>query len=533
MAQLDKWAIYDTKVKGKPLWEPHRGQLVVAENTCRHKVLCAGRRFGKDNIGANDKILPEIFFTKPIANQLLMDGKRRIFWLVGPSYSESEKCFRIVWDLCKRLEIPMDKGSYNNSETGSMQISLFDGAFQCIAKSAQMPERLVGEGLSGAILCEAAKLKESIWVKYIRPTLADFNGWSFHASTPESYNWFYDLWRLAQDPNNTQWASWRMPAWINHNVYKTPTLEEDVTKLLDLQRNSYESVYKLVKKYDLTIDIEILDSLNELTPEAFKQEIGAEFTAMVGRVFGEFDEEIHVTDLTYNPAWQTVAAVDYGFNNPNVWLLIQIGPWGEVNVLDEIYESGLDPEDFAYEIKRRGLNPPHLRTMYADPADPLSTKILEKKLHVRSAGGTGGELIHRINHIRKALRAPRIVTPDDFSGIEEGTKRPQLLFDRKCKNTILDMLNYRYPEKRKDGQYTSGYENPLKKNDHGPEALGRFFAGIFGTYGKPSASARIHKVHFSLRDDQSNYNYSDAELRTMAKAERYTRLAHGESRREL
>ena len=97
--------------------------------------------------------------------------------------------------------------------------------------------------------------------------------------------------------------------------------------------------------------------MNDLTPEAFLQEIAADFTEFVGRVFREFDEETHVTDLEYHPGWQTVAAVDYGFTNPNVWLLIQIGPWGEVNVLDEIYKEGLDPTEFAYLIKERQLNP--------------------------------------------------------------------------------------------------------------------------------------------------------------------------------
>ena len=80
-----------------------------------------------------------------------------------------------------------------------MRISLWDGTFIVAAKSAQYPERLVGEGLNGVILSEEAKLKDKIWPKYIRPTLADYNGWSFHSSTPEGKNWFYDLWQTGQD----------------------------------------------------------------------------------------------------------------------------------------------------------------------------------------------------------------------------------------------------------------------------------------------------------------------------------------------
>lgn len=531
MAVLDKWKLYD---HSRIAWQPHAGQLVVAENHSRHKVVCAGRRWGKDNLSGTDKLLPEVFYTKPLANQLLLDGKKRIFWIVGPSYAESEKTFRVIWYLCRKLEIPLDKGSFNSPETGLMQIRLWGGALEIIAKSAQVPERLVGEGLSGVVMCEAAKMKEHIWPKFIRPMLADFNGWSLHASTPEGKNWFYDLWRFGQDPNNTDWASWRMPAWVNHFVYRTPTNDEDVATLLELQRNHYDSVFKLVKLHNLTIDREILNSIAELTPEAFLQEIAADFTEFVGRVFKEFDEEVHVTDLSYNPGWQTVAAVDYGFNNPNVWLLIQIGPWGEINVLDEIYESGLDPEDFANEIRWRGLNPPNLRVFYPDPADPLSTKILEKKLQIRAAGGTGGELIHRINHIRKGLREPRIVTPDDFTAnLPEGQKRPRLLFDRKCKHTIEDMLNYRYPEKRKDDTYTSNFENPLKKDDHGPEALGRMFAGLLGSYGKPASGARVHQATFSRKAAGNEYfDYADPNRYNYTKSEEFRRPAMHERKRE-
>jgi hypothetical protein len=523
--QLDKWAIFDHP---RVNWQPHQGQLKVAESPARHKVLSAGRRFGKSFGGATDKLLPEVFYTKPIANQLLIDGKKRVFWIVGPNYSDSEKEFRVIWNWCRKLEIPLDKGSYNSPETGQMRISLWDNAMEIVAKSAQNPERLVGEGLSGVILSEAAKLKESIWYKYIRPTLADFNGWSYFSSTPEGKNWFYRLWQQAQDPYNLEWQSWRMPAWVNHHVYKTPTKESDVMWMINEQRRTGESVHKIAKRVELQVDSEILASINELTPEAFLQEIAADFTEFVGRVFKEFDEERHVTDLTFNPAWQTVAAVDYGYHNPNVWLLIQIGPWGEINVLDEIYEEGLDPEDFADEIRWRRLNPANLHYFYPDPADPGASRILEKKLGIKAIGGTGGELTSRINHIRKALREPRIVTSDDLD-LQAHSKRPRLLFDRRCKRTIEDMLNYRYPEKKEERETsTDRYEKPMKKDDHGPEALGRFFAGMFGQFGKANG-VTVHEASFSSADDSDTEDVLPSEY---WKDLSYLRPAAHERRRE-
>lgn len=499
---LDKWALFDHPAIA---WKPNPGQAKVAQSSARHKVLAGGRRLGKDYYGATDKLLPEVFFTKPMASTLLSQGKKRIFWIVGPSYQEAEKTFRVIWNWCKLLQIPMEKGSFNSPETGLMQIRLWGGAMEIIAKSAQVPERLVGEGLSGVVMCEAAKMRNIIWPKYIQPTLADFKGWSYFGSTPEGKNWFYELWRHAQDPFNLEWESWRMPSWINYHVYTEPTLERDVKRCMELMRQSNLSAHRIAAEHTFVIDPEILQRINDLPPELFLQEIAADFTEFVGRVFKEFDEEVHVTDLKYNPAWETYAAVDFGFNNPNVWLLIQVGKWGEINVLDEIYQSGLDPEDFADEVRYRGLNPDNLRYIYTDPADPGATKILEKKLQVQSRGGTGGELNNRLNWIRKFLRDPRYVVEEpgfEYSpnGLEVGNARPRLLFDRKCKHTIEDMLAYRYPdtsEAKEPG--ADRFDKPLKDKDHGPEALGRFCAGHFGQFGKEQG-VRIHQATFSRTD---------------------------------
>lgn len=447
------------------------------------------------------KIVPEIFYTKPLSSTLLEKGQRREFWIVGPEYSDSEKEFRVIWNIVKKLEMPMEKGSYNNLESGDMQIVLWDGTFVVAAKSARYPDRLVGEGLSGVILAEAAKLKRNLWTKHIRPALSDFNGWSFHSSTPEGKNWFYELFTRAIDPENTEWSGWKMPAWRNPYVYRQPTLDEHVAKLLELQRTSYESVFKLKRDHNLQIDSEIMDEINDLTPEAFKQEIGADFTEYVGRVFNEFDEDIHVSSLNYNPAWQSFGAVDYGYTNPSVWLLVQIGPWGEINVLNEVYEEGLAPTDFADLILYRNLRPSNMTCFYADPADPGASRILESKLQIRSKPHTGGELQVRLRQIRKALRETRNVIPEYWMPDEPipGSNRPRLMFDRKCKRTIQDFLNYRYPELKTEVSEVT--EKPMKKDDHGPEALGRLFAGLWGAEDKPKGAV-VHQATFKREGKQ-------------------------------
>lgn len=467
-------------------WEPHQGQLQVINSSARNKVVAAGRRFGKSEIGGR-KLVQEALNTRLMKSTLDDLGKRREYWIVGPSYTDSEKEFRILWNSLEMLGLKdyFDRpGSYNNPTMGDMHLSLWDGRFQVHAKSEKHPDSLVGEGLSGVVLAEAAKLKERTWNKNIRPTLADFGGWSLMTSTPEGKNWFYEMWRRGQDGLRPDWNSWRMPSWVNPHVYPLGASDEAISKLRGILE-SRSNVADLDLFTQLGIDPEIGEMVADLTEESFNQEIAALFTEFVGRVFKEFDEELHVGDFTYNPGWATYGAVDYGFRNPNVWLLVQIDPHGEqIRVLDEVYESGLTPEEFARLIQQKGLCPAGTLSFFPDPASPADTRVLESMLKVKARGGTGGEIKHRVDAIRSALKDRNThLAPGDPD------RSPSLHFDRRCVKTINDMLNYRYPEKRTTADKAHP-ENPMKVDDHGPEALGRLFAGLFKETKKRRSRAR-------------------------------------------
>src|ERR1700759_3025872 len=141
---MNKWAILDstyTDSRGEPrkVFDPHAGQLEFMEDPTRFQTITAGRRLGKSR-GIGHEFLPEAAITRKMATWLKDEGKRREFWSVGPNYSDSEKPFRVFWDICKKLEIPMDKpGSYYSLEGGDMTVSLWDGAFLYSAKSAAVP----------------------------------------------------------------------------------------------------------------------------------------------------------------------------------------------------------------------------------------------------------------------------------------------------------------------------------------------------------------------------------------------------------
>jgi hypothetical protein len=518
---INPWALYEHP---RIDWYPHDSQVEVLDSYARHRVWCAGRRTGKSDLGGH-VLLPHALATKAVADDWLKKGKRREYWIVGDEYVTAEKEFRVIWNIIKSLGIKMDTGSHYSAD-GKKQcvLSLWGGAFYLATQSAKYPENLVGEALHGVLMVEAAKSKPSTWQKFIRPMLNDYTGWSLHTSTPEGKNHFYDKFNRGQDPYDTEWASWRMPAYRNPFVY-TETgrrLKENLRDFSVIPQHEWTrddhikfmlqqmedrpgvTANRLAREYNLQIDREILDVADDQSLELFKQETMADFTEFVGQVFKEYDEEYHVGDLHFDPDWQTYAAADYGFTNPNVWLLIQVGPWSEINVLGEIYQPGLTADSFADEIIRRRtrdgipFNPPGLRVFYPDPADPMSSKTLSDRLKITAAGGTGGELNTRINIIRQWLKQGRI----DYgaTGLNDENAnvwRPRLMIDRSCTMLRSDMLAYRYPERKEDAETSRDrFELPLKKDDHGPEALGRFAVGKFGPGSLTvSAGTRVRKAN--------------------------------------
>jgi hypothetical protein len=404
--------------------------------------------------------------------------RRREFWIVGPNYTDAEKEFRVHYNDLVRLGAPFDKpGTYNNPHDGDMQISLYDGKFIVMAKSAQYPERLVGEGLNGVIMAEAAKQRERTWTKFIRPMLADYGGWSLHTSTPEGRNWFYESWVRGQSIEHEDWESWRMPSWRNPYVYPAGATQKSIDLVRKMLDHKVPVTDQVLLKYG--VDLEIGALLRDLTQETFNQEIAALFTEFAGRVFKDFDEDVHVADLVYDPSLPMYAASDYGFTNPFVWLVVQVDPDGVVYVLDEMYEQGLTIDEIGREIQSRGLAPQSMRIFYPDPASPGDTKALEKMLKIRGARHTGGDLDTRLRLIRAALKVRHPELPD-----EHPLRKPKLLINRKCTNTIREFNEYRYPKSVSEAAEaeklkTNVPEKPMKKDDHTPEALGRLFAGMF------------------------------------------------------
>jgi hypothetical protein len=121
--------------------------------------------------------------------------------------------------------------------------------------------------------------------------------------------------------------------------------------------------------------------------------------------------------------------------------------------------------------------------LYPDPAEPDDTRTMQRYLRIQANKNTGGEIKHRLSMIRRALKIKNFHLPEG-----DAERRPTLMIDRThCQKLIWEMREgYKWPEHKSEQRSDS--ENPLDKDNHGVEALGRFFRGHYGLNGGKGGS---------------------------------------------
>ena len=435
-------------------YEPHQGQQVIHNDLHRHQVVVNGRRWGKTLLGGK-----RVETTAFVKNFL---GQSQRGWIVGPQFSDCEKEFRVVYDTFKALDIDMVSNKFiNNADNGNMHIQTKWG-WDLECRSAHHPETLTGEGLDFALMVEAGKHKRKTWSEYVRPALSDKRGWSLHTGVPEGAtetSLLYALYQRGQDTTKPAWQSWQMPSWTNTVVFPGGRR-----------------------------DPEILDAEDDLTAEEFARQYGAQFVEKVGRVMKEWDDDWHIRDIQYHREWPLYLAIDYGYTNPFVVLFIQVDPFDNVYVIKEERRTFMDTLEVANDLQQRYPQLIEKATaLYPDPAEPDDTQTLQKVWKTQARQNTGGTIKSRLELIRNALKLQNDYLPDDHPD-----KRATLQVDRSCKELIWEMREgYRWPEHRSEVKNEN--ENPMDKNNHGPEALGRFFKGYFGIKNERRRS-RQHKA---------------------------------------
>lgn len=238
----------------------HDGQLEVANDTHRFRVICAGRRWGKSVLS---QLVVLQWATTNVGN----------FWIVSPTYRAGKM---IHWRGLQQI-IPRQWIQKKNEV--ELSITLKNGSIIEL-KGAENPDALRGVKLRGLVIDEIASIRnwDWLWSEVLRPTLTDYQAPTLFISTPKGFNHFYDLYQQEQN-HGVDYKSWRFTSYDNPYIPKG----------------------------------EIDNAKKELTEDTFAQEYEADFRKHTGLAHKEWDRNINfIEEFDVPTEWQRARGFDFG-----------------------------------------------------------------------------------------------------------------------------------------------------------------------------------------------------------------------------
>lgn len=460
----------------------HAGQHQFHTSTARFRTSVWGRRAGK-TLSGGIEISPRLL-------SVHSDGYPHIIWIVCPNYDLGEREYRVAQHIKNHLGIPTTFDYYTKGPGGKMAFSTEWGC-EVWVKSAENPDKsLLGEGLSFAIMAEGSRIPRSTWEQYIEPALADRNGQAVFTSTPQGHNFLKTLHDRGQSPDYPDWASFQFPSWINEYrfpgglrfVLTAPAPNHPglvVGDEVPWQRVAAAPDMKVVPTEDS--NEKLVNSWKTLTRHFFWQEYGAQFRTRAGLIYPDFDPGYHVKPLEFlkGPDVRNYRTIDYGTTNPFVCLDIQVDEYGNVRVWREWRRTGHSTLDNARWVKTPAQLGYALHGVVGDPYEPDGRLTTENEWEfpvqfVALGVKNGIELVER-----------RLRLHETNDGM-----RPRLFIDPQCTGLIAEMQAYRWKETMDEEALTdtefieqqdrNPREDPMKANDHAPDALRNFLAWYEG-----------------------------------------------------
>ena len=299
------------------LYRPHDGQKIIHKSNARHRIIAAGRRFGKTQLAANEMV------------KFVWENPKEIGWWVAPTYAQS----KIGFDLIRR---------YFNKiiakvRTQDKEIEFKYGGGLIRFRSADEPDNLRGYGMKFLVVDEARYISDEAWYEVLRPALADKQGRLLAISTPKGkHNWFY---KVFQAPSK-DYQGFQMPTHLN------PYVPDDELK-----------------------------ELEETLPErVYRQEILAEFIDDAGGVFRGVANILQEYDLPVAPQGRVYMGVDLA-RYEDFTVIIAVDETGKIVFFDRFNQLKWDFQKERIIAAAKMMNPVRIVMDSTGIGDPIVEEL--------------------------------------------------------------------------------------------------------------------------------------------------------------
>lgn len=312
----------------------------------KRAVLVWHRRAGKDLL---------------LLNATIVKAFERVgtYWHIFPTAKQGRK---ILWDGVTKDGRPFlahwPRKLVINRNEAEMKLKLSNGSVWQIVGSDNFQEALIGGNPIGIVFSEYALQNPSCW-NYLRPILAENEGWAAFCYTPRGKNHGWDLFKMASE--NPAWFCQRLTA------YETKAISE------------------------AAIEQERRDGMPD---ELVRQEFGCDFTAAnVGSYYGKLleiaEKQGRFVKRLYDPQLAAEVWWDLGMNDMmSLWFVQRLGR--EIRAIDYYEANGLGLEHFVGVIKDKG---------YA-----ISRHVVPHDIKVREMGAKGRTRLETLKALTGSAR---------------------------------------------------------------------------------------------------------------------------------
>lgn len=344
---LIMWPIFD--ILG---YEPHDPQIDCHLSEARFKMEIAGTRGGKSYCAAMEAVV------------VLCAGATRT-WIVGPTYSLTEKEFRYVYEVMTSDELagvlgqsPIENAVYNESQGNMMIRTKWGATILCI--SLERSGGAFGEEVDHIVMSEAAQIRQPrrLYQRIIRGRITTRLGTVTIPTTPagntseyDPDGWLFEMYERGYDPAWKEYFTREWPSWAN------PFFPED--------------------PYELK---------RELDPRIFAEQYEGKFVTFTGSIYLNYSDLVNYIQSFMPPKhWYRYEGIDPGFSGEFAWIGGVMSEQGNLYLTSEYEDVETSYEERVRNIKNKRCEEygiPHgmwdvfakkndIRTVtYIDPEDP-------------------------------------------------------------------------------------------------------------------------------------------------------------------
>ena len=415
------------KIKLPNNWNPRADQVKLFNSIKPggRSIEIAHRRWGKDDIALH----------ATACQAMQRPGN---YWHFLPEYSQARKA---IWDAInprtglRRIDEAFPKEIREGVRSQEMSIKLKNGSqWQLIGSDNY--NSLVGSPPIGVIFSEYAIADPRAW-NYIRPIIAENNGYAAFISTPRGKNHLYNLYNFALADND--WFA-EITTVKDSGVFTPQQLEQERLELIsELGPEEGEAFFR--QEYYCSIE-------------------GAICGSYYGAILDLAEQDGRICNVPYDPALPVITAWDLGIGDATGIWFIQDNKT-ELRVIDYYETSG---EGFGYYAKYLNSKP----YVYGEHIMPHDIRVREL-----GTGKSRYETAQALG-IKPLTICPSLPVDDGINAVRSILSR--CYFDKKKTQQGMDALrsyHKEYDDKRKE------YKNKPYHDwtSHGADAFRMFAVG--------------------------------------------------------